>query len=441
MKKLALLFAFPVAVMAAPLEESLDALLTARFKPELPGVAALVLKDGRPVLRKAHGMANLELGVPLHSSHVFRIGSTTKLFAATAVMLLVEEGKVALDAPVSRYLPDAPKHWNGITIEHLLTHTSGIPNLTMVSGFWRTTARLDHTLAELIAPVRDQPLEFAPGTRFVYNNSGYILLAMVIEKASGQEFFDFVQARISKPLGLSRTGSGGLKAITPGLVTGYQRGPSPERPIAAVNLSAAGGMVSTVDDLGTFMLALQGYQLLGRHSVQRMNTPYVLASGEATEYGLGLWIRKVNGNTLVGHGGYIHNFYSQLEMDLDAHIVAVTLHNGDRFGGDNEYLSKRLIATAQGKPIAEPVAVTLSAQQLGRLAGSYGSQQLRVENGKLTREAGGHKTALLPSSPTTFFDPDGELRIRFALAGGRAVSVQRYEDGGVAGPVVNRSAQ
>jgi len=441
MKTLALLLALPLAAMAAPLDKTIDAMLTARFKPTLPGVAALVLKDGRPVLRTAHGMASLELGVPLKPSHVFRIGSTTKLFAATALMLLVEEGKVALDAPVSRYLPDTPPHWQGVTIEHLLTHTSGIPNMTMVSGYWRTTARLDHTLAELLAPVRDQALEFDPGTRFVYNNSGYVLLAMVIEKVSGQEFFDFVHTRISTPLGLAHTGSGSSKAITPGLVTGYQRGPSPERFIAAVNLSAAGGMVSTVDDLGKFMLALQQHKLLGKKSVERMNTPYVLANGEATEYGLGMWIRTVNGHKLVGHGGYIHNFYSQLEMDIDASIVAITLHNGDRFGGDNEYLSKRMIAAVQGKPIPDPVPATLTAEQLARLAGTYGAQVVRIEDGKLTRLAGGHKTVLVPSSPTTFFDPDGELRLRFVLADGRAASIQRYEDGGKAGPVLTRSAE
>ena len=149
MKRLAILLCFPLAAAAAPhdpsaLADALDATIASRFRLELPGVAALVVKDGKPLLRKGYGMANVELGVPVRPEHVFRIGSTTKLFTATAVMLLVDEGRIALDAPVSRYLPAAPKQWDKVTIEHLLTHTSGIPNLTLDSGYWRTTARLEH---------------------------------------------------------------------------------------------------------------------------------------------------------------------------------------------------------------------------------------------------------------------------------------------------------
>lgn len=355
MKRLALLLCLPLAVMAAPndppsLEQSLDAMIASRFRPELPGVAALVIKDGKPVLRKGYGMANVELGVPVRPEHVFRIGSTTKLFTATAIMLLVDEGKIALDAPVSRYLPDAPKQWDKVTIAHLLTHTSGIPNLTMDSGYWRTTARLEHTLDELVAPARTRPLDFAPGSRFVYNNTGYHLLAQILEKVSGSEFFAFLDRRIARPLGLRHTGPGDDKQFHPGLVTGYQAGPRPAMPIANSNLHAGGGMVSTVDELATFMLALQAGKIVSPASVRRMNTSHVLPNGEATGYGLGEWVRTVNGHRLVGHGGYIVNFYSQLEMDIDAGIVAVTLHNGDKLGGDNEELSRRLIAAIQGEP-------------------------------------------------------------------------------------------
>ncbi|WP_051933508.1 serine hydrolase [Massilia sp. BSC265] len=351
-----LLLCFPFAVMAAPdtpatLTQSLDHIVAARFKPELPGVAALVVKDGRPVLRKAYGMANLELGVPIRPDHVFRIGSTTKLFTATAVMLLVDEGRLALDAPVKRYLPEAPPHWDKVTIEHLLSHTSGIPNLSMDSGYYRTTARLEHTLEELVAPVRDRPLDFAPGTKFAYNNTGYNLLGMVIEKVSGEGFFAFLDRRIIQPLGLKHTREGSDQQLIPGLVSGYrgdkQRGPAPAMLLANSNLHAAGGLVSTVDDLAAFMLGLQSGKLVSPKGVQRMNTEHLLPDGKATGYGLGTWLRKLNGKRLVGHGGYILNFYSQLEMDIDSGIVAVTLHNGDRFGGDNEVLSKQLIAEVQ----------------------------------------------------------------------------------------------
>lgn len=353
MKRLALLLCFPFAAIAAPdapatLAQSLDHIIAARFKPDLPGVAALVAKDGRPILRKAYGMANVELGVPVRPEHVFRIGSTTKLFTASAVMMLVDEGKLALDAPVGRYLPDAPPHWDKITIAHLLSHTSGIPNLSMDSGYWRTTARLDHTLEELVAPVRSRPLDFAPGTKFSYNNTGYNLLGMLIEKVSGDDYFAFLDRRIIRPLGLKHTREGTDKQLIPGLVTGYRTGPAPAWLLASSNLHAAGGLVSTVDDLAAFMLALQSGKLVSPAGVKRMNTGVVLPDGRKTGYGLGTWVRELNGKKLVGHGGYIMNFYSQLEMDIDSGIVAVTLHNGDRFGGDNEVLSKQLISEVQG---------------------------------------------------------------------------------------------
>lgn len=300
-------------------------------------------------------MANVELGVPVQPEHVFRIGSTTKLFTATAIMLLVDEGRIALDAPISRSLPNAPKQWRKVKVEHLLTHTSGIPNLSMDSGYWRTTARLDHTLDELVAPARKRPLLSAPGTVFSYNNTGYHLLGQIIEQASGEEFYAFIARRITQPLGLQHTGPGDDKTFHPGLVTGYQAGPKPAWLLANSNLHAAGGMISTVDELAAFMLALQGGKLVSAANVKRMNTRYVLPNGKATDYGFGEWVRTVNGRHLVGHGGYIMNFYSQLEMDIDSGIVTVTLHNGDKLGGDNEVLSKRLIVAAQGGQAGSPV--------------------------------------------------------------------------------------
>lgn len=358
MKRLALLFCLPIAVMAAPneapaLAQFLDKVIAARFKPDEPGVAALVIKNGKPILRKAYGMANLELAVPLDPGHVFRIGSTTKLFTATAIMLLVEDGTLALDAPVTRYLTDAPRSWDKVTIGHLLTHTGGIPNLSLDSGYWRTTVRLDHTLEELVAPARQRPLDFAPGSRFVYSNTGYHVLGMVIEKVSGKDYYSFLDNRILKPLALAHTREGSDTAMIPGLVTGYRRGPAPAWLLSHSNFHAGGGLVSTVDDLAAFMIALQAGKIVPPARVRQMNTSYVLSNGEPTGYGLGMWLRKLNGKRLAGHGGYILNFYSQLEMDIDSGIVAVTLHNGDRFGGDNEELSRQIISAVQQAPSAD----------------------------------------------------------------------------------------
>lgn len=436
--------AYVCAHSSTDINDSIDAMLSSRFKADHPGVVGLVTKDGKTIFRRAYGLANLELSVPVKPTDVFRIGSISKMFTGTALMMLVDEGKVALDAPLSTYLTDTPKHWSNVTIEHLLTHTSGIPDYTQVSGFWRSTARLDHSLQELISSVTDKPLDFEPGTDFSYDNTGFILLGMVIEKVSGKDFYDFLNTRIFTPLGLKHTSPGDDRVLIPGLVSGYQQGPKQGMYIASNNLHAAGGLVSNADDLATFMMALQSGRLVKPESMKRMNTRHTLKNGKTTEYGLAQWIRTVNGHTLVGHGGFIPTgFYSQLEMDLNAKIIAITLHNGDKFGGDNEYLSKRIIAAAQGMPFHEPEEVKLPANQFQKLLGLYGSANsplsIIYEHGSLIYQTtNGKRRTLLPSSDTTFFVPGKEFRIRFILEKNQIAGLQVYEEGGEFEPLAKR---
>jgi len=187
---------------------SIDAMLSERYKPDEPGAAVIVCQEGAIVFRKGYGLANLELNVPIEPHMVFRIGSVTKQFTAVAILLLYEEGKLDLQEPLERFLPDYPTRGKTITVEHLLTHSSGIRSYTDMPE-WMPLMRKDLKVEELIALFKDQPMDFEPGERWQYNNSGYILLGAILEKVSGitvQRRFSPVEVDVKtdKPLPAER---------------------------------------------------------------------------------------------------------------------------------------------------------------------------------------------------------------------------------------------
>ena len=192
-----------------------DAVLKRAVDAGGPGAAAIVVVDGKVLYRQAYGMANLELGVSLQPDMVFRLGSVTKQFTSTAIMMLVEQGKVALQDPIDKYLPGYPMQGHVITVEHLLTHTSGIQSYTDIPGWMTGRIKTDMTVKELVDGFKNEPMQFAPGTRYRYNNSGYVLLGAIIEKASGQSYESFVTERLFKPLGMTHSYYGSNEPIIP----------------------------------------------------------------------------------------------------------------------------------------------------------------------------------------------------------------------------------
>lgn len=427
---------------------ALDRLFQARYAQGRPGASVLIKRGNEVLLKKAYGQASLELAVPMKPEHVFRIGSVTKTFGAVVILQLVDEGKLLLDAPLATYLKDVPKSWQKVTLAQLLSHTSGIPSYNSgPQGGYAALRSKRRTLDEVIASFRDLPLEFEPGSAFTYSNSGYLLLEKVIETATGQGFFPQLEARIIRPLGLHHTGGGNPDQHVPQLVTGYTADGRPTYPAPLDVSFMAGGMVSTTHDLATFNEALHGGRLLHPDSYRRMTTEIKTPNGEGTGYGLGLWIRNSQGHQLLGHGGDVVGFSAEVEADPSSRTLAIILQNEDKFAGkpvvDVEYLSRRALAAAAGRPIAEPRAVEVPEAQLLRLVGTYAAgptrRIIRLEQGKLVSQVqGGRPHLLQPSSPTTFFSETSELRLRFVLEGGRAVAVQKFEDQGEQGPLGQR---
>ncbi len=424
---------------AADPTAAIDAQLRAAFPADQPGAAVIVVRDGRVLFRKAYGMADLELGVPLQPDMVFRLGSITKQFTATAILMLAEEGKLTLQDPIEKHLPGYPTQGHVITIEHLLTHTSGIQSYTDMPGWMTSRILSPMTVTELVDGFKKEPMQFAPGERFVYNNSAYILLGAVVEKASGKAYEAFVRERIFQPLGMTSSYYGSTEAIIPKRVPGYTKeGDQPRnaRYLSMTQPYSAGSLASTVDDLARWDASLYAESILKRSSLEGAWTPYVLKSGKATGYGYGWAVSTLRGRRAVDHGGGIFGFSTYAVRMPDERLYVAVLCNSDSPPAAPSYLGKKIAALVLGDPFPEPAAITLEPRLLERYAGVYridegATRTVTVEDGRIyTQRSGGQRLEVRPGSPTEFFYDKSLTRLRFVLdAGGRATEMLMYPEG------------
>jgi CubicO group peptidase (beta-lactamase class C family) len=299
----------------------------------------LVARNGHVLFQKAYRVANREHDVPNKLETKFRVGSVTKQFTAMAVMILAERGKLDLNDPICKYVGSCPKTWAGITVRHLLNHTSGIPDFT---GFPDNDhyERLPMTPLETIARFRDKPLEFLPGERFRYDSSGYLLLGYIIERASGERYEDFLRKNIYEPLGMSDSGYDHPWIILKNRASGYERkdGQFVNAMIMEMDTPFGGGsMYSTVGDLLRWDQALYSEKLVSRKSLEQIFTPYqgpypAVQPWERGwyarhRYGYGWSITKWFGRDLVWHAGIIHGFCSAILRYPQDHALVVVLEN------------------------------------------------------------------------------------------------------------------
>ncbi len=437
---LAILLSTPApAARPATTAETIDAMLAKAIAPDGPGAVVIALKDGKTIFRKAYGMANLELGVPLTPDSVLRLGSITKQFTATAVLMLAEEGKLALSDPLTKFLPAYPTHGHVITVEHLLNHTSGIRSYTDIPGYMGTKIQADLTPDQLIDAFKSEPMDFAPGERWQYNNSGYVLLGAVIEKASGMTYADFVADRIFKPLGMKATAYGAEGPVLPKRAAGYTRDGETVLNARYLSMSqpySAGALVSTVDDLAAWDAALYTEKLVKKASLEKAWTPAVTRDGKATHYGYGWGISTLRGAPAIAHGGGIFGFSTYAIRLPDEKVYVAVLTNSDSPRTDPGMLGKRIAALLIGRPFPEQVVVTVDPKALTRWTGVYRfapqtTRTVTVEGGKIySQRAGGPRLEVKPSSETEFFYEGSLTRLKF-VAGpdGRAKEVLFFPEG------------
>ena len=295
-------------------------------KQHVPGLAVAVVRDGEIVLAKGYGLANVELQVPVTTNTVFQGGSIGKQFTATAVMMLVEEGKVALDDKASKYLGAVPPSWTDITIRHLLTHTSG---LTQYPADF--DQRHDYTEDELLKIIQGVPLAFAPGARFEYSNAGYVTLGIIIRRVTGQYYGDVLKKRIFEPLAMSTARVISEAAIVPNRAAGYilYDGKLVNQPWVAptLNRTADASLYFTVLDLAKWDAALYGEKLLKRSSLEQMWTPATLSDGTATSYGFGWFLTTANGHRLIEHEGAWQGFNANISRYPDDRLTVIVMSN------------------------------------------------------------------------------------------------------------------
>ena len=410
-----------------------ETVLADAYRPDAPGVAVLVMRGDEVLYRGARGEADVEGDVPLAPGDRFRIGSVTKQIAAAGLLTLVDAGKVALEDPLSKYLPDYPGA-AGITIEQLLNHTSGIKSYTEIPGVMDGPIRRDLTTAQLVDYFKDETPAFAPGEAWAYNNSGYVLVGAVIEAASGQPWHEYLDQALFKPLGMKDTGYGADPAVVARQVKGYTTGgPAPAAPIelSMTQPHAAGALVSTVDDLARWNRALHEGRVLKPATYERMITP----AGKAKDagYAYGLQTSSVRGAPTLQHGGGIPGFTAFLTYVPGPDVTVAVLHNSETPSPVQETssISRRLAAAALGDPYPAVKPVVVDVAVLKQYEGVYRvnpttTRTVRVIDGTLTiRRTDRAREDLTPIADDVFLYSDGFNRIRFERDATKKVTAMR----------------
>jgi CubicO group peptidase (beta-lactamase class C family) len=296
----------------------------------IPGLSLAVVKNGRVILAQGYGSANLELKVPASPETVYALGSISKQFTAAAILLLVEDGKIALDASLTNYLRGLPPEWDGITIRHLLTHTSGIKDEEWKGGrpdFSRHEWRQEEVIRTAFGPLTSRP-----GEKWAYNNAGYRLLGMAIENVSGKSYWDFLQSRIFVPLGMDSTRNSDPKAIIRNRAQGYAASGDTYSIRGAVTPSAAfaeGALVSSASDLAKWDAGLGSGSLLKQSSFDAMTTRGIKIPGYDCYYGFGWFLYDAYGHKVMDHTGAILGFGAYIGRYVDDGVTVIILANSE----------------------------------------------------------------------------------------------------------------
>ncbi len=439
------------APASVSLAAALDAMLGAAFPADRPGAAVLVKRGEEVLLRKGYGMANLELGVALRPDSVFEIGSITKQFTAAGILLLAERGQLRLDDDITRYLTDFPTHGKQITIQHLLTHTSGVADYTRLPE-WAAHMRDDLPPAAVAALFKDKPLDFAPGERWAYDNSGYFLLGMVIEKVAGKDYGQFMMDEIFRPLGMKSTRYGSNADLILHRASGYEK--AGDRFVNAEYHSmtqpfAAGALVSDVDDLAIWDRALYGESLLKQATLLRMFTPGRLSSGATTRYANGWIFGSLGEHAVVWHNGSIPGFASALLRVPDQRLLVVVLSNDGSHQPSPDAWARRLAARVLGVPERPPTlpAGALDAAALDGYVGVYVDEDKvkrtvsRDGSHLFAQRQGGEKAELLPTARDRFVYLDYPVELTFQRDAQGRVSGALLDPGVGAELTLRRSAE
>jgi CubicO group peptidase (beta-lactamase class C family) len=346
----------------------------------------MVMEGDKVLLNRGYGVANLDWAIPNAPDVKFRIGSVTKQFTAALVLLLQQDGKLALSDLISKFLPDGPRAWSKITVSDLLRHTSGIPDFTHDPRFpvWSASPR---TPTEIFALVADKPLDFPTGSKFAYSNTNYEVLGAIIETVSGKSYGALMKSRLLDPLGLHDTGLDADDLVLAHRALGYAEhvgGWTYARSESLTVPWAAGAMYSTTGDLARWTRALHGGKVLSADSLAEMTRAGL------GDYGMGLVIGKHAGEPMIWHNGGIEGFHSYVAWLPARRLTVVILANDE--SAPDEIMGAQLIDVAEGRPVILPterVAAAISTAELARFVGAFAFPEqpapttFEIQNGRL----------------------------------------------------------
>jgi CubicO group peptidase (beta-lactamase class C family) len=326
-------------------------------RQHVPGLAVMVARDGKILRAQGFGFSNLEHGVAVKPETIFQSGSVGKQFTATAIMMLVEEGKIDLDDSITKYFPEAPASWKPVTVRHLLSHSGGFTDYPKNFDF-----RQDYSEDELVKMVSTIPLAFPPGTKYGYSNLGYLTLGILIHRVTGEFYGEMLQKRIFQPLGMQTARIMSEADIIPNRAAGYRlvKGQLKNQDWVSptLNTTADGSLYFSILDLAKWDAALYTEKLLKRSSLEEMWTPVKLNDGKINSghYGFGWRIAEVHGHRVIAHGGAWQGFETQISRYVDDKLTVVVLSN--LAGSDPEkiadHVAELYLSRSEPKPKPAP---------------------------------------------------------------------------------------
>lgn len=429
---------------------SIDKYVAAEMaKERIPGAEVGIYSRGQILLAKGYGLADVELDVPVKPETIFQSGSVGKQFVSAAVMMLVEEGKVSLDDSITKYFPDAPASWGPVLIKNMLSHTSGLAEYetderTAPNG--PLYIRLDFTEDELLKKTEALPMDFAPGEKWAYRNTNYMLLGIMIHKVTGMFYADYLAEKIFKPLGMTSTRLISDADIIPNRSSGYEiHGDKLQNQTwvsPTFNSTADGTLYFNVLDLAKWDGALYGTSLLKQSSLDRIWTVYLLNDGKPNpaRYGFGWTINSINGHKVIEHNGAWQGFTCDIARYVDDNLTVVVLTNLDaehsRPGGIVHRIAGMLNPALAPPPPKEHKEVSVDPKIFDGYVGNYElvpgfDMAVTREGDQLFLQATGQpKLQIFPESNTQFFLKVVEAEITFVTdAAGHATELILHQGG------------
>lgn len=412
------------------LESKIDKILSNQFKSNETGVSALVAKDGKVLYRKAFGKANLELDVNMTSENIFEVGSITKQFTSVSILMLLEEGKLSLEDEITKFIPDYPTNGKKITIHHLLTHTSGIKSYTSMPSFGKVMT-IDETPLAFIDFFKNEPMDFNPGEKYLYNNSAYFILGYIIEKASGISYPKFIQERIFDKIDMKSSYYGSHRKLIKNRASGYGK---TDEFVNAQYISltlpyAAGSIMSSVDDMLKWQTAIHTNIFVKKETVNKAFTNYTLNNGDKINYGYGWSLNEINDLPTIEHGGAIPGYLSMGIFVPSENVYVILFSNCDC--QSPEAIALEIAALTINKPKFEiSSTVKLSTEQLNNWVGTYkfNNEVLRfitLKDGQLfsQREGSPEASKIFPTSTNSFSFEGGFISYDFSIKDGKKTAL------------------